>query len=205
MSELEAVQRRVRGYWFVDGFQEIAGGLGLSVAGALFLVATLTSNETLATVAIFALALYAIGAAMAVRAAKNRVTYARTGWVHRPRAIMFAKAAALLGWVAIAIPLMAAYERGGQVDVPLLLGATGAAIGIGSAWQAWRTGTRRFYVQAVLVTATGVAAGLGGLDFRAGFATILLACGISLLAGGACALSAYLRTNPSPRFDEAIS
>jgi hypothetical protein len=205
MSELGAVQRRVRGYWFVDGFQEIAGGFGLSIAGALFLAAALTSNETVATVALFGMALYAVGAFLAIRAGKRRITYARTGWVRRPRAIMLAKAAALLTWIAIAIPLMAAYERGGQVDVPLLLAATGAAIGVGSAWQAWRTGMRRFYVQAVLVAATGVAAGLGGLGFRAGFSAILLVCGLSLLASGAYALSVYLSKNPFPRFDEARS
>jgi hypothetical protein len=205
MSDLGLVRRGVRGYWFVDGFQEIAGGIGLSTAGGLFLAAGLTSNEALTTVAFAVLVLWAMLSAVAIRVAKQRITYVRTGWVGRPRAVMLAKAAALLAWVAIAIPLMAAYERGGAVDVPLMLTATGAAIGVGAAWQAWRTGARRFYVQAVLVTAAGVAAGVAELGFRAGFAAILLVCGLTLAANGALALAVYLRANPDPRWDEATS
>lgn len=205
MNDLGIVRRRVRGYWFVDGFQEIASGVGLSVSGALFLAAAMTSDETFATVAIALLAACALTAFVGVRAAKRRVTYVRTPWVRRPKAIMFAKAAAVVAWVAIAIPLMAAYERSGRVDIPLMLAATGAAVGIGAAWQAWRTGQRRFYVQAVCVTVTGAAAGLAGLDFRAGFSAILLVCGLTLLMNGAYALTAYLRQNPAPEFDEVAS
>jgi hypothetical protein len=118
---------------------------------------------------------------------------------------MFVKAAALLVWVAIAVPLLAAYERSGQVDVPLMLAATGAAIGVGAVWQAVRTGARRFYVQAALVSATGAAAAVAGLDFRTGFAAILLVCGLTLLVNGARALALYLRENPEPQADEATS
>jgi hypothetical protein len=117
----------------------------------------------------------------------------RTGWVRQPRAILFAKTAAVVAWVAVAIPLMAAYERSGRIDIPLMLAVTGAAVGIGAAWQAWRTGHRRFYVQAVCVTVTGVAAALGGLSFRAGFSAILLVCGLTLLLNGAYAMATYMR------------
>jgi hypothetical protein len=205
MNDLGTARRRVRGYWFIDGFQEIASGTGLSVSGALFLAAAMTSDETFATVGIVLLAACAMAAFVGVRAAKGRVTYVRTGWVRRPKAIMLAKAVAVVAWVAIAIPLMATYERSGRVDIPLTLAVTGAAVGIGAAWQAWRTGQRRFYVQAVCVTVTGVAAALGGLSFRAGFSAILLVCGLTLLLNGTYALAAYLRKNPAPQLDEVAS
>jgi hypothetical protein len=67
MSELGMVRQRIRGYWFRDGFQEIAGGVGLSLAGALFLAAAITSNETFATAALAALVVLALVASAAIR------------------------------------------------------------------------------------------------------------------------------------------
>jgi hypothetical protein len=205
VSNIAALQRRVRGYWFVDGFQEIAGGVTFSITGALLLAADVTSNETFATVALGALIACSLLVSIAIRMAKRHVTYARTGWVGGSRAIAFAKIAAIVAWVAIAIPVMATYERTGRVNVGLLLVLAGTSIGIGAAWRAWRTGARRFYLQGALVTVVGVAAGVANVDFRTGFAAILLALGLALLASGVYALTAYLRSNPSDPLKEAAA
>jgi hypothetical protein len=205
VNNLTTLRRRVRGYWYVDGFQEVAAGIAFSVTGALFLAAELTSSEAFATAAFWALMVCGLAGFVATRVAKHHVTYARTGWVGGSRAVALAKIAAVVTWVAFAIPIMAAYERTGHVDVGLLLVLAGASIGVGAAWRAWQTGMRRFYVQGAVGAAAGIAAALAKVDFRAGFAGILLALGLTLLASGIYALAAYLRSNPSGSPEEAAA
>jgi hypothetical protein len=204
MTDLGIVRRRIRGYWFVDGFQEIAGGVAFMSVGATLLAAELTNNEALVTAAVSALVTWAVIAAVAVRVAKRQITHVRTGWVRRSGAVGIAKVVGVVAWVAIAIPLMAAYESTGQVNVSALLAFAGVSIGAGAALRAWLTGLRRFYLEGALVTAAGLAAAIAGLGFRAGFAAIVLTCGVSLLAGGAWALNAYLHEDTTA-CDEAAS
>jgi hypothetical protein len=205
VSNIAALQRRVRGYWFIDGFQEVAAGITFSLTGALFLVAELTSNEALTTVAFWALMVCALVTLIAIRVAKRRITYPRTGWVGGSRAGALAKITAIVAWVAVAIPIMAAYERTGHINDSLLLVLVGVSLGLGAAWHAWRTGMRRFYLQGAVGAAAGIAAALAKVDFRAGFAAILLALGLALLASGVYALAAYLRSNPSGPLEEAAA
>jgi hypothetical protein len=205
MTDLGSIQRRVRGYWFVDGLQEITGGAALAIAGALSVAATITGNDSLSTAGVYALVLTAVCAAVVVRVAKRQVTYVRTGWVREPRTVALVKLAVAVAWTIIAAPLLATFLRGGELNTAWALAAIGIAVGVGAASQAWLTGTRRFYVQAVVFPIAGIAVALAGLDFRTGFATILLTGGLSLLATGGFALREYLRANPVPDLEGVVS
>lgn len=205
MTDLGSIQRRVRGYWFADGLQEIAGGTALAVAGALSIAATITGNDSLGRAGVYALVLTTVCAAVVIRVAKRQVTYARTGWVREPRTANLVKLAVAVAWTVIATPLLVAYLRGGALNTTWTLAAIGFAVGIGAASQAWLTGTRRFYLQAFVFPIAGIAVALSGLDFRTGFATILLAGGLSLLATGGFALREYLRANPASDLEAVAS
>jgi len=197
MTDLGIIQRRLRGYWFVDGFQEIAGGTALAIAGALAVAGSITGNDSLSAAGVYALALAALPAAVAIRVAKRQVTYVRTGWVRESKTASLVRLAVAIVWTIIATPLLVAYLRGGALNTGWALAAMGIAIGVGAGSQAWLTGTRRFYVQAIVFPLAGLATALAGLDFRTGFATMILTGGVSLLATGAFALRKYLRANPA--------
>lgn len=205
MTDLGSIQRRVRGYWFVDGLQEIAGGAALSIAGALSVAATVTGNDSLSTAGVYVLVLTAVCAAVVIRVAKRQITYVRTGWVRESRTVALVKLAVAVVWAIIATPLLAAYLRGGAINTTWALAAIAIAVGIGAASQAWLTGTRRFYVQTIVFPIAGIAVALAGLDFRTGFATIILTGGLSLLATGGFALREYLRANPVPDLEGVAS
>jgi len=204
MTDLGSIQRRVRGYWFVDGLQEIAGGAAFAIAGALSVAATITGNDALSTAGAYALVLTAFCTAIVIRVAKRQVTYVRTGWVRTSRTVTLVKLAVAVAWTIIAAPLLATFLRGGELNTAWALAAIGIAVGVGAALQAWLTGTLRFYAQAVVFPLAGVALALAGVDFRTGFAAILLAGGLSLLATGVFTLREYLRTNPATDV-EAVS
>jgi hypothetical protein len=205
VTDLGSIQRRVRGYWFVDGLQEIAGGAALTIAGALSVAATITGNDSLSTAGVYALVLTAVCAAVVIRVAKRRVTYVRTGWVRESRTVSVVKLAVAVAWAIIAAPLLATFLRGGELNTAWALAAIGIAVGVGAASQAWLTGARRFYVQAVIFPLAGAAVALAGVDFRTGFATILLTGGLSLLATGGFTLREYLRTNPVTDVEGGVS
>lgn len=205
MTDLASIQRRVRGYWFVDGLQEIAGGAALTIAGGLSVAATITGNDSLSAAGAYALVLTAVCAAVVIRVAKRQVTYVRTGWVREPRTAALVKLAVAVAWVIIATPLLVAYLRGGELNTAWALAAIGVAVGVGAASQAWLTGTRRFYVQAIVFPIAGIAVALARLDFRTGFATILVIGGLSLLATGGFALREYLHSNPVPDLEGIAS
>jgi len=205
MTDLGSIQRRVRGYWFVDGLQEIAAGAAFAIAGALSVAATVTGIDALSTAGVYALVLSAVCAAVAIRVVKRQVTYVRTGWVREPKTVTLVKLAVAVAWTIIATPLLVAYLRGGALNTTWALAAIGIAVGVGAASQAWLTGIRRFYAQAAIFPIAGVTVALAGLDFRTGFATILLAGGLSLLATGSSALRQYLHANPAPELEAVAS
>jgi len=104
MTDLASIQRRVRGYWFVDGLQEIAGGAALTIAGGLSVAATITGNDSLSAAGAYALVLTAVCAAVVIRVAKRQVTYVRTGWVREPRTAALVKLAVAVAWVITSSP-----------------------------------------------------------------------------------------------------
>lgn len=205
MTDLGSIQRRVRGYWFVDGLQEIAGGTALSITGALLVAGTVTGHDSLITAGVYSLVLTAICGAIVVRVAKRQVTYVRTGWVRESRTVALVKLAAAVVWTILAAPLLATFLRGGELNTAWALVAMGVAVGVGAASQAWLTGVRRSYAQAIAFPIAGIAGATSGLDFRTGLATILLTGGLSLLATGGFALREYLRANPVPDLEGVAS
>ncbi len=205
MSDLTAARRSIRGYWFVDGFQEIAGGTAITIVTSLLLASAVSGNRGLADVAFGILMVGAVIVALVVRAAKRKITYARTGQARERTSARFARVVAMLLWVAVAIPLLDTYTHSAAFSAPVVLAATGIAGGLGTAWQAWRTGLRRFYVQGFVLSLTGTIAAAAGLNAATGTALILLMGGLSTVATGCVALNAYLRDNRSSPADEVAS
>ena len=198
MNDITAAQRRAKGYWFVDGVAEMAGGTAILLCGALLWAAVVTGTEWLGMAAIAVLIAGFPVSAWIVRTVKGRITYPRTGYVGYPspsRARMFAAGAIGFVVAGLLVPIQVA-ARGGEVSAVVLV--TGAAIAASTALRAWRTGAPRFYVvAAALFVAAGILAS-NGIGIQEGIGLTLGFYGATLMASGTLTLMHYLRTNRLP-------
>jgi hypothetical protein len=198
MNDITAAQRRAKGYWFVDGVAEMAGGVAILLCGGLLWAAVVTGIEWLGMAAIAVLIAGFPVSAWIVRTVKERITYPRTGYVGYPspsRTRMFAAGAIGFVVAGLLVPIQVA-ARGGEVSVVVL--ATGAAIAASTALRAWRPGAPRFYVvAAALFVAAGILAS-NGTGVQEGIGLMLGFYGATLMASGTLTLMHYLRTNRLP-------
>lgn len=195
MNDITAAQRRAKGYWFVDGVAEMAGGAGILLAGVLLYAAIATGAEWLGTAALVVLVAAFPAGAWIVKAVKERITYPRTGYVaYAPpsKARMFAAGAIGFVVAGLLVPVQVA-ARGGEISAVIL--GFGLAVGAFTALRAWRTGAPRFYVvAAALVVASGILAS-NGTGMQEGIGLMFAFYGATLLATGTLTLVHYLRAN----------
>jgi hypothetical protein len=192
---IERALRRTRGYWYEDGLSEIALGLIFAAIGLLFwaegagrVTAGLSSLGLLAIV---------IGGSLlgrwAVAAAKERLTYPRTGYVayrrersqHRRLAtgLIAGGVSALVAFLTIGHPASLAW-------LPALQGLLGGgALLYGGAW----LGLRRYWALALCSAAAGLACSLAGLGDLLGSGVFFLALGLAIAVSGLATLILYLR------------
>jgi len=194
MNEIATAQRRAQGYWFVDGFAEMAGGVVLALCGALLYAAVRTGIDWLSTAALGVLILGFPVTAWVVRALKERITYPRTGFVaYAPpsRTRMFIAAAVGFVTAGLLAPIMAV-SKGGTVSIVVL--GFGVLVGAVLAVRAWRTGMPRFYVMAAAVVAfSGVMSTSESVGVQDAIGILMLFEGLVLLANGAWTLLNYLK------------
>lgn len=198
MNDITAAQRRAKGYWFVDGVAEMAGGVAILLCGGLLWAAVVTGIEWLGMAAIAVLIAGFPVSAWIVRTVKERITYPRTGYVGYPspsRTRMFAAGAIGFVVAGLLVPIQVA-AHGGEVSAVVL--ATGAAIAASTALRAWHTGAPRFYVvAAALFVAAGILAS-NGTGIQEGIGLMLGFYGATLMASGTLTLMHYLRMNRLP-------
>jgi len=204
MNDITAAQRRARGYWFVDGVAEIAGGVSLVLCGALLYAAVATGAEWMGTAALVVLIAGFPVSAWVVRAVKERITYPRTGYVEyqKPsRMRMFAAAAVGFVVASLMVPVTTV-ARGGQVSVVVL--ALGLAVGAALAVRAWRTGVPRFYVMAAsTVVFSAIMSTSEAVGVQDAIGLVLAFEGLVLAANGTWTLLHYLKANRPPQGDPA--
>jgi hypothetical protein len=195
MDEIVAVQRRAKGYWFVDGLAEMAGGISMLLCGALLYASVATGLDWLGTAALGVLVVAFPVSAWAVRALKERITYPRTGFVAYPppsRVRVFAAAAFGFVVAGLLIPVQA-IAHGGRVSVIVL--SFGLAVGAFTAVRAWRTGAPRFYVVAAALVVASAILATNGAGTEDAIGLIFVFYGATLVVSGAITLAQYLRGN----------
>ncbi len=205
LHEIRSVEQRVKGYWYADGWAEMAGGavfvlLGLFFAGQEWLpkgsLAELLFGPGLLLVFIAG----SIATGRIVNAMKTRFTYPRTGYVSyrvdqehvRQRRPLAGAVAAVF---AAAIIFVAA--RLGSADwVP---GVSGILVGGILLYMSARVGgLRRFYLLAAFSAVLGVVLSVGPLPLGYRFAMFYGLAGIAFMISGALGFRRYILENPLP-------
>jgi hypothetical protein len=188
-NQIESAIKTGRGYWFVDGFTEILGGLLFILLGAALAASSLPGQVAL--VSQFANLVWEIGlikifgllaAGLLIWWLKERFTYPRTGFVRGKRLtpgqiLRFLRSAALgsllplilLAAAIILLPALHGWMDSLPVWSPVLIGAIWALLCLlAGRW----LGLRRFELLAALILLGGLA--IGAFQLRAGLAVGLL-------------------------------
>jgi hypothetical protein len=193
--QIDRAMRRTKRYWYEDGLSELASGV-IFVLLALVFYLELAAPPWSGFSAIALPAIVIGGASVArwlVVAAKERLTYPRTGYVAYPRAKSArsrAASALVAGTLGISISLLLVNAPAALAWIPAL---QGLAIGAALLYLGNQLGLGRFYALAFLSVVAGTAASRAGLGDIAGSAAYFAVMGLALAAGGALTLRSYLR------------
>jgi hypothetical protein len=196
---LDRVQQRARRYWYDDGLAEIAIGVVLMAVGLLLLVEYLRlipgGASSIGLIVVVFAGWWLAG--RAVRAAKNRITYPRTGYVsyRRPRErrkspVVGAVIGAAMG---VIMALLIALAPASLAWIPAM---DGILAGIFFIYVGYTAGLGRFYLLALLSAILGAGCSAGGLGNSLGGAVFFLGIGLAMAISGGIVLAGYLRDNP---------
>ncbi len=204
-QDIDRATRRSRRYWFDDGLAEMAIGFVLLLVGALLLAEAYTLLPP--PLSAIALPVIVIGgwwlAGLAVRAAKNRITYPRTGYVRyprqtrRPRRILLAALAG--GATAAVVAIGALLAPASLAWLPTLDAVLAAAFFL---YVVYFAGLTRFYLLALLSIVAGLTTSLLGLGDKLGSGVYFASMGALLILSGAAVLLLYLRNTRPPEGEQ---
>jgi len=202
IGQMEAAPRRAVRYWFDDGLVEIgAGVLFLALAGLFALEGLAPADSLGASLSALGLPLVILGGmllvGLAVRAAKERLTYPRTGYVAYPTAGPARRV--LAGVIGAGVSLAIVWLLAARPNLQLALGALqGVALAIVFLALSLRTGLVRLALVGFVALGGGLVATTFGLGASLGSALAFGAAGVAAVLSGALALSHYLRTTAPP-------
>lgn len=195
-QDLEGLVRRPKQYWFEDGVAELATGAMLLAVGLLFAVeSSAPAGSALSKVSVVGVPLLALLGFVAVRrlirAAKERITYPRSGYVQ------FRKPPRQERWLtgslgAVLAVALVVLVRSAPASLRWIPVVNGLVISMFLAFIGYRVGMPRFHVLAGLSLVAGALAGLRFSDDKAGSAAYFLMVGMALGLSGALALRRYL-------------
>lgn len=196
-SKMDLVVRKTRRYWYEDGFVEIGAGILLSLV-AVWLAGKNAMPQTSSWFDIVnsGLPLFIIVLGLAgsvwIRNLKERVTYARSGYV------AFDRNGRWRGWFAVVIA--------SGIGLPILMGyifhinqaiVAGLVFGCGCAILGWYFSAARFYGLGLLSFLLGIIAlFLPGHSGLAGIYFVLGGFGMGMAISGLFVLRRYLVENP---------
>lgn len=187
-------------YFYDDGLAELASGAIFLAIGLLFLVEALASPGSLprnfSAVGIVILVGGGIWlASLAVRWAKARITYPRTGYVRfrRPARTRQRRIGTLILGASVSIAVVLLLSVVGPAYLAWIPTFHGLLIGGFLLFMGSHLGLIRFCLLAGFSALAGTAASLAGLGDTLGSAAYFVAMGIALLCSGGVTLYLYLR------------
>lgn len=209
-SDIDRAEQRTRQYWYDDGLTEIAVGILFLALGALFLLEALappgslpSSFSAIGIVVLVAGGLWVVN--WAVRQAKRRITYPRTGYVRYRQPARSTQRRLLTGAVAAVVGASTALilNLTAPTSLAWIPALQGVCIGGFILCMAYFLGLVRLYLLAVLSFLVGPAATLAGLGDTLGTGVYFAAMGIAFLLSGSITLASYLRHTEPSRGEEA--
>lgn len=204
MVNINEIIRNTRRYWYVDGINEMAGGLLIFIMGGSYYLSSLIPNIGLRSIMLgFGQPLIIIGgsllASRLVKKIKESFTYPRSGYmVFRSQKSKKVPRILLTILLAIFISVIVTFFTSMIPDyfIPLLITIFMAVLTI---YLGYQNGVKRFYFIAVIKILFGVVLTYWNPDEFYRF--VILFCGIGLIwiISGVIALIGYLqKTSPLP-------
>lgn len=197
------VERRVKRYWYVDGFGELVGGGGMCLILAVYFAAgeylgddSLVGGVLSASVALVLLGSFALVRRL-INEAKLRVTYPRTGYVEYPDSKRKVPSAifAAIGGALLAAVFVSLVRRFDSIDAMVALsGIVMSLILFGK--QVWGTRVMRFYFLSAAALIFGLSLAISGLPRGYNLGLFYGLMSISFMISGGLTLKKYLDENP---------
>jgi hypothetical protein len=205
---LHNAQKRAFQYWYVDGtFEFFFGGICLVMA-VYFYIQNLLAESWASNLLIVVFLVMMLGGGWLINrlvmALKERITFPRTGYISFPRKTGFSRRrlalfmGGLSGMIATLLTLLLANQ---SADFDWMVTASGLIFGAVVTYMGFRTGATRFFVNALLSFAFGIALGFANLPGDLGLAGFYGLLGLALFAVGGISLWQYLRQNPALKGD----
>jgi hypothetical protein len=201
------IARRTRRYWFEDGLVEIGMGvLFASIALAFSIVALATAGgvpSPYGGVGLTVLVLLLLSGSLAIRpaiqAAKDRVTYPRTGYVAYRRPFS-SGAVAVVAALVVTVAIVTGPVAGSLTAADRIIAVQALTLAAIPLIAASRFGLGRLYLVAVVIVAVGVVAEVVSLGQYGQMALLYGGAAMGLTLSGLWALRSYLRrTSASDR------
>jgi hypothetical protein len=204
-TELDRAEQRARQYWYDDGLTEIGVAILFLAIGALFLVEALAPAGSLpASFSAIGLVVLVAGGIWiinwAVRLAKRRITYPRTGFVRYPRRDRSPRRRLLVGVLGATVSMVIVLVLFATAPASLawIPALQGAFIGAFILYVAYVVGLIRFYLLAAASFGLGLATALAGLGDTLGNGVYFAGMGLALLLSGVVTLLRYLKSTEPP-------
>ncbi len=201
MDSTDRIAQRTYRYWYDDGLVELVCAALFALLALYFYIQALAPQGPVAGFSALILPILVVagtlGAKRIVRAAKERFTYPRTGFVSyrqpsRARRRWSAALAALLG------ALIAAWVLRSGVSFNLLLLVQGCIFAVAFTVPGWRFGLRRFLGLSALALLAGTFVSRTGWGMERSDAVFFGTLAVGLLASGGLTLRGYLRHTQPP-------
>jgi hypothetical protein len=205
---LQNAQKRAMQYWYVDGTFEFSFGGICLILGVYFYTSHLLTDSWMGGLMVVFFILVMLGGGWLVNRLvmrmKERITFPRTGYVSfvRETRSKRGRRALLLGSVSgIIAALMTLLLANRPAGFDWMVTASGLLFGAVVTYLGFRTGATRFFVNAAISVALGVALGFANLPENLGLAVFYGLLGLALLILGGISLWQYLRQNPNVQSD----
>jgi hypothetical protein len=197
------IEQRVKRYWYVDGFGELVGGGGMCLILAIYFAA----GEYFGAESFFggilqaSVVLVLLSGMVLVRrlivAAKQRVTYPRTGYVEysQPKNKVAASVLSAVVGVIMAVTFVFTVRQFNKIDG--MVAISGLVMGIVLfAKQVWTVRVKRFYILSAAAIIYGGVLAISGLSRGYNLGLFYALMSLSFAISGGLTLKKYLDENP---------
>lgn len=203
-TEMKEVEQRIKGYWYRDGFGEMAGGLVFLILGGYFALSEALGDSVWGGILQAGLIIVLIGLMYVgrrlVSALKSRFVYPRTGFVEyrveedkrHARKLLAGVVAAVMAAGFVLVVRLSSVEN----LTAALTGLAGGVILIFFRTKA--VGLARFTLMGIISIGLGLVLAFSeiAMDYALGLYYGLMA--LVFFISGALVLNKYLRDNPRP-------
>src|SRR5215216_1687784 len=197
------MERRIKRYWYIDGFGELMVGGMLLLLALYFSAQQYFGDQTLLGLILQSgFALILIGGVAITRRLLNtlkmRVTYPRTGYVeYEQKYELQRRILAIVVAMVVAVVTVLITRRISRIDSLVAMSGVMVAIVL-VVKQGWSAKVLRFYLLSLISLILGLSLSISGLPRGYNLGTFYGLMGTAFIISGALTLIRYLRENPLP-------